>query len=360
MRRVLPGITIGLITTLVGYRALLLAPVPGLQQVAIFSVIGLVASFLTVVLWYPVLDTTKQPNLDRRFVTMAARYWTLWEASNLRFILAALLLACLVAGVIGWSQLRVNDDVRALQTLSSELKRQEADVMRLTGWSPGTQYLLVRAESEQAVLETEEKLADLLSGVREKGALTGFTTVAQFVPSIARQTENRNLVTTRLVTPHLASYVSQIGYEGAIDYTPPDRFATPSDLPVVGPLSLLATLNIGGKESSAHIVLLHGVTDASAVAALVSSLPNVRFVSLAEDWSRLFGVYRRYALALLALSAVLMLPILCWRYGWWGGLRVMAPSVAAVVLTPALAALAGVTFTFFNAMALVPSAVDRH
>jgi predicted exporter len=41
------------------------------------------------------------------------------------------------------------------------------------------------------------------------------------------------------------------------------------------------------------------------------------------------------------------------RYGWIGGLRVMAPSLLAVALAPLFAALAHVAFTFFNAMALV-------
>jgi predicted exporter len=48
-----------------------------------------------------------------------------------------------------------------------------------------------------------------------------------------------------------------------------------------------------------------------------------------------------------------MLPMLIWRYGGRSALRVMAPSVAAVALAPSLAALMGVGFTFFNAMALV-------
>jgi len=76
-------------------------------------------------------------------------------------------------------------------------------------------------------------------------------------------------------------------------------------------------------------------------------------VGLADDWSRLFADYRRYAIVLLALSALLMYPLLAWRYGLGRGIRVLAPSLAAVTLAPPLAALAGVTFTFFNAMALV-------
>ncbi len=82
-------------------------------------------------------------------------------------------------------------------------------------------------------------------------------------------------------------------------------------------------------------------------------MQDVRLVSMADDWSRLFGTFRRYAVGLLALSALLMYPLLCWRYGFVRGARVLAPALAAVVLTPPLAALAGISFTFFNAMALV-------
>ena len=45
LARVMPGITLGLVTTAVGYATFLLAPFPGLRQVAAFSVVGLIASF---------------------------------------------------------------------------------------------------------------------------------------------------------------------------------------------------------------------------------------------------------------------------------------------------------------------------
>lgn len=353
LQRVLPGIAIGLATTLIGYCSLLLAPFPGLRQVSVFSLIGLSASFLTVVLWYPVLDLRRSPSLGNRFVELAARHWTLWEAPSLRFVRLAVVVACVALGVAGAFRLRVDDDVRHLQSLSTDLKRQEADIRRLTGFSPGTQFLLVRGSSEQAILQVEERLTDSLDRARQSGILGDFTTVSQFVPSIARQTENRELVRSRLIIPHLASYAAQIGYQNNFDYSAPNRFVTPSDLPLVGPLSLLAILNVGGNENRAHIVLLQSVTDSAAIERLTSDIPGVRLVSLADDWSRLFADYRRYAIGLLALSAALMYPMLTWRYGWQGGVRVMAPSMVAVVLAPPIAALAGVAFTFFNAMALV-------
>jgi predicted exporter len=72
-----------------------------------------------------------------------------------------------------------------------------------------------------------------------------------------------------------------------------------------------------------------------------------------EDVTRLLGEYRRRAIILIVVSTLLMMPVLVWRYGLRGAGRVTLPPAIAVLAAPPLVALAGVTFTFFNAMALV-------
>jgi predicted exporter len=276
----------------------------------------------------------------------------LWENPGLRAVRISICVLCAALAVAGLFRLRADDDVHHLQSLDANLKQQQADVERLTGTATGTQFLLVRGASEQEVLATEEQVVDRLSRAPQS-ILGGYTSVSQFVPSIARQAENRRLVQDRLVAPYLANYLQQTGYQGTIDYRAPNGFLTPAELPRTGPLSLLSILDIGSGVHPAHIVLLQDVGDVRKLTSLVSDVPGVKFVSLADDWSRLFGDYRRYAIGLLALSALLMYPLLAWRYGWRGGVRVMVPSLAAVALAPPIAALAGVAFTFFNAMALV-------
>ncbi|MGD0144008.1 MAG: hypothetical protein ABSC92_12680 [Rhizomicrobium sp.] len=353
LTRVLPGVAVGIATTLIGYCTLLLAPFPGLQQVAVFSLIGLGASCLTVVLWYPVLDSDRPPQADNKFVFFAARHWALWEDPGLRSARIVIVALCAALAVAGLFRLRTDDDVRHLQSLNADLKRQQTEVERLTGSSPGTQFLLVRGSNEQTLLETEERIASRLSSAHKQAILGGYTAMSQFVPSIARQAENRKLVQERLIAPYLANYLAQTGYLGRIDDGAPDGFLTPADLPHTGPLSMLSILDMSDAAHSAHIVLLRNVRDAGRLEKSIGGIPGTRFVSLTDDWSRLFGDYRRYAICLLALSALLMYPLLGWRYGWLDGLRVMAPSLAAVALAPPIAALAGVAFTFFNAMALV-------
>jgi predicted exporter len=353
LQRVLAGIGIGLFTTLIGYFTLLLAPFPGLRQVAAFSLIGLIASVLTVVLWYPLLDAHRPPEVGNRFVALAAKHWQLWESPDFRYARIAILTGCIALGLVGVFMLHADDDVRHLQSLSPDLRLQQTKIEHLTGSSPGTQFLLVRGVNEETVLQTEEKIARRLSALKTRGALGDFTAISQFVPSISRQKENRGLVDTRLIAPHLKSYLGQLGYQGTVDTSNPDRFLTPQALPRIGPLSLLGLLSVGDEGHAAHIVLLQNISDADAVRHATADMPQVRFVSLTDDWSRLFGDYRRYALGLLVLSALLMYPIHGWRYGWVNALRVMTPSILAVTLAAPLAALTGVSFTFFNAMALV-------
>lgn len=353
IKRVFPAIAIGLSATLIGYFTLLLAPFPGLRQVAVVSMLGLAASFLTVVLWYPVLDTNRGPVRDVRILRFAAFHWKLWEAPALRVARYSIVAGCLVCAVGGTFLLKVDDDVRHMQSLSTPLRSQEREIERLTGSSAGTQFILVRATNEQGLLQSEEKLMPLLVRAKQDGALDGFTAMSQFVPSISRQKENRTLIQNKLVTPHLAAYLQQIGYTQALNYTPPKTFLKPADLPRVGPLSLLSLLDMSSQGQAAHVVMLQNMKNAAAIEALAEKVPGTRLVDLADDWSRLFGEYRRYAIAVPVLSALLMCPLFCWRYGWRRGLRVLLPPLAAIALTPPIAALAGVAFTFFNAMALI-------
>jgi predicted exporter len=351
LRRVLPGVAIGLGTTLIGYLTLLLAPFPGLRQMAVFSVFGLTASFLTVALWYPLLDRDGPARHGGQLVDAVGRHWHFWEAPRWRFARWAMLAALLLLGVSGALVLQVDDDVRHLQSLSPALKRQEDRIQLLTGAGGATQFLLVQSGAEQALLESEEALLPRLDQARRDGLLADFQAPAQFVPSIARQHENRNLVRERLLQPHLAAYLAEIGLTAPLETGSEGDLAL-ATLPQDGPLALVASLVIEGAGTPSQVILLNGVTDIEALRRRVEG-PGIRLFSPAEDVSRLFATYRRYAVALLALSAVLMCPMLTWRYGWRGGFRVMAPSLAAVLLAPPLAALCGVAFTFFNAMALV-------
>ena len=347
LRRVLPGVTIGLGTTLIGYCTLLFAPFPGLQQIATFSCVGLAGSFMTVALWYPRLDRSAPVSHGAGLLRVLTSHWALWEAPRCRAARFALVLALLVAAGLGLPRLRADDDVQHMQDMPADLKRQEAAIQRLTGNGGAAQFLLVRAADAEAALQAQEELLPRLALAQTGGLLAGFQAPAQFVPSVARQRRDAALVASALM-PLLATYVTEIGLS-TVPQPPPQDPLLPGMLPRDGPLGLVGALML---EPATHLVLLHGVADLPALRRTVEGVVGVQLVSLADDWSALFGVYRRQALWLLGLSMLLMLPLLVWRYRW-ATPRVLAPSAFAVLLTPPISALVGLPFTFFNAMALV-------
>jgi len=101
------------------------------------------------------------------------------------------------------------------------------------------------------------------------------------------------------------------------------------------------------------VIALDGIKDPAAVRAALAGKEGIRFLDPAGDFSERLGTYRHRAMWLIGLSALVMVLPLGWRYGLIGGLTVLLPSVAALVLTPALIALGGESISFFHVMGLI-------
>jgi predicted exporter len=105
--------------------------------------------------------------------------------------------------------------------------------------------------------------------------------------------------------------------------------------------------------AGSHLVIVSGVRDPGVVNELSGKVPGVRVVDPVGQISDMLREYRLRALWLTGLIAVLLIPVLMWRYGLAGGLMVMMPPLLAVVCGPAFAGLLGIPFTVFSALALI-------
>jgi predicted exporter len=355
LRRVLPGIMLGAATTLIGYVTLMLAPFPGLLQLAVFSSVGLLGSCITIVVWLPFLDSSEPFVHGAHTLAIANQLWVFWEDARYwrwRWSVVALIAILTIVGV---TKLTIDDDIRHQQALAGNLRDQESQIRRLTGISGGTEFLLVRGTDRDGALQTEEALRAPLTSARQHGAIRGFQSIAQFVPSVARQRDNRVLVNDKLMRPYLAPYYQRLGVTGVAQAGDNiTGFLIPDAISESSPLSFLRNLVVESDASGAtDLVLLNGVARLDEIRSIARAFPGVRFVDPTADVTQLLGEYRRRAMILIVVSVLLMMPVLVWRYGLRGAVRVTMPPMIAVLATPPLVALAGVTFTFFNAMALV-------
>lgn len=357
-----PSIAMGMACAVLGYLGLMLAPLPGLQEMAVFSAVGLVVACFSVLCWYPLLARRmrkpRPPLLLRGSDAMddvmgKIRAWRFFPA-------VGMLLVCV--SLLGLLRVHFADDVRLLQPSSPQLLESERRVARLLKNPLDSRFFLVRAATPQSVLQTEEMLHGKLDALVEKKALASYNDISRALPSPQRQSENRQLLKQTVYAPGgLAStLMKQLGLPPNLirrrlaEFASAPRESLELDEwlsnPVSEPYRHLWLGRTGG--SYASIVSLAGVNDVSAVAALDGALPGVRFVDKINDVSEFLGRYRNLAAALIALAYGLIGVLMAWRYSARTALSLLAVPVSAAVVTLAFLGVSGFGASLFNVLGL--------
>ncbi|MGL6469512.1 hypothetical protein ACSZNP_20630 [Aeromonas hydrophila] len=107
------------------------------------------------------------------------------------------------------SQLAVDDDIARLQPLPVELQAQERQIQRLTGQQGGMTGFLVTAADGETALQRLEAMSRKLAEAKAEGQLTGFVSLTQWLPSLARQQADHAALTGLL--PEVVTRLNQAG-----------------------------------------------------------------------------------------------------------------------------------------------------
>ncbi|AXV33222.1 hypothetical protein BFW41_04605 [Aeromonas hydrophila] len=345
--RLLPSLSMALFATLVGYGLLWLAPFPGLQQMALCALVGLTASFITVLCLYPLWLGELPQREARVLVPMALwlKWWREWRL--LRWGVPLLWLTLIGAGL---SRLAVDDDIARLQPLPVELQAQERQIQRLTGQQGGMTGFLVTAADGETALQRLEAMSRKLAEAKAEGQLTGFVSLAQWLPSLARQQADHAALTGLL--PEVVTRLNQAGVPVKAEprpwhpLTPQQWLASPVS---EGSRLLWHTMADG---RVALWLPVNGVTDAAAVAALAEGQEGVFWQDPRNQWSQLFAHYRVKLTELLLVAIALVGGLLWARFGWRKGGRILLISGFSLGSGLALLAACGQPLTLFGVLAM--------
>jgi predicted exporter len=180
-----PTIRLGVLTSIVGFASLLPSAFPGLAQLGLFSISGLVAAAL--VTRY-VLPNLLPPKLDIRDLTPLG----IGLAAALQRVKTprALLLAIPILAAIALYTHRGpvwNTELSALSPVSKADQALDA-MLRSDIGAPDVSYLVVISGPDQeSVLRAAEALAAPLDDLVEKGVIAGFESPARYLPSMGTQ-----------------------------------------------------------------------------------------------------------------------------------------------------------------------------
>jgi len=363
LTEILPGLTLALLTSALGYAALTLMPFPAVSQIALFALTGLTAAYLSVVLLLPGLlarphrrDLAAVVEPARRFVAACRRRMT---PARSWIIGACVIVLC----IPGWTQLHSHDDVRSMATRPPHLLEQETRIRAITGLQTSSEFFLIEGDTVEEVLQREEALGERLRGLAERRVIAHFQGVSAFVPSRQRQTENRDLVERRLLgdSAALRRTLDAVGF-------PPDTAAQLIDAyrasagrwldlehwlasPAAG---AFRHLWLGKTDRGyAAIVMPAGHQSSAPLKAAADGLQGVSFVDKVGSVSRLLRDYRVAFGYGLILAGVLALLILSRRYRARDCIAIVQPALLGVGVSLAALGYAGVPVTLFSVLALL-------
>ncbi len=363
IKRIWPTLRLGVLTSVLGCAALLFSGFPGLAQLGLFTIAGLVTA-AAVTRW--VLPELVPHGYSVKSVDTLApvllRLIAHGRALRVPLVASVLVLAVWLAlqGATPW-----NDELSGLSPVSSSDQSMDETLRKDLGAPDVRQLVVVTGDSEQAALETAERVGVVLAGLQSSGVLAGYDSPARYLPSVAAQHARqraipdagklrRNLAEAAAGLPFRAGTFAPFVEEAQTAKRQPAL--TRADLHGTALALKLEALLAQRRAQWFAMLPLRGVADARALEQEIARLgpQGVVLLDLKRESDALYQGYRARVLKFalfgaaaigLLLAAALRSPRRAWE--------VLAPLAAAVIVTVAILIAAGKRLNIFHVVALL-------
>ncbi|KQN44790.1 hypothetical protein ASE98_07565 [Pseudomonas sp. Leaf48] len=356
LRLTLPGLTLSLITSAIGYLALAWTPFPALTQIAVFSAAGLLGAYLSAVCLLPAL--LKGADLrPAQWPLRVSEYLLGRREALLKRVSTPVLLALLIAFcVAGLLQLESKNDIRQWIAAPQQLTDEARTIAQITGYQPTSQFFLVRAANQQQLLERQTALSERLDQLRNLEKLQGYLSLNQLVSPQNQQQQVREALSK---LPQFWQPLLDIGVPvEALRAELATLQALPGediDAALAGPLAEpYRALWLGPSDDGvAAMVSLQGVNNPNLLRAQTHDLPGVELVDRLGELNLVFAATQVSAAELKLASCVLIVLVLILRFGFGGALRIVFLPLLAALCSLASLGWLGQPLTLFSLFGLL-------
>ncbi|MGF6460059.1 MMPL family transporter [Pseudomonas frederiksbergensis] len=356
LRLTLPGLTLSLITSCIGYLALAWTPFPALTQIAVFSAAGLLGAYLSAVCLLPALLKGVDLRPAQWPMRIAEKLLELRE-SLLKYLRTPVLLALLIAFCVGGLlQLQSKNDIRQWVGTPQQLTDEAQTIARITGYQPTSQFFLVRAANQQALLERLTALSERLDQLVNLEKLQGYLSLNQLVSQPSEQRKVREALSK---LPQFWQPLLDLGVPAAALQA---ELATLQALPtedidtaLAGPLAEpYRTLWLGPTDDGvAAMVSLQGLNNPTLLRVQALDLPGVELVDRLGELNQVFAATQISAAELKLASCVLIVLVLILPFGFGGALRIVSLPLLAALCSLASLGWLGQPLTLFSLFGLL-------
>ncbi len=349
LQRIWPTLRLGVLTSIVGFSAMLLSSFEGFAQLGLFTITGLTVAVCVTRWVLPNMlperfSGVRQSRAMMRLATFAT------GGRRLRPLVAVLTVAAGASLALGHGAFWAGD-LSSLSPVPPAQQRLDQSLRRDMRAPDSGTLIVIRKPDEQAALQAAEQVTTLLAPAMRRGALSGIDSPTWYLPSIATQRSRQADL------PDVTTL--QIRLDTALDGLPfqPDLFAPfLADVTRQRSLAPITHADLSGTSLSLKLdsLLLHqadgwvatlsltGATAPGPIAEAISSEPDAVLVDLKAESSRLLRVYLGEGVSLASLGAggIALLLLVSLR-SWRRLAMVIAPLAAAVVVTFAVLRLRG-------------------
>ena len=351
-RYLLPGMFLALITTATGYFLMAITPFPVLSQMAVFSIAGISAAWLTVVLIFPHINKLR---FSANSSLTLANYI---QPINHRISVPArkaMIAAMILVSLYGIFSFHSNDNIRSLASFDKELIAQQIKTSEILNLPSPSQFFIVSGSTEEEVLSRAGELTKKLDKLVAEGVVSGYQSITRFIPSVTAQT----VASKAYLSQGKENAAKQIAKEfgmSAVWVEGQNKINNPLTLDVIKDTAFYEKLSYlwftsDSSSIKATAILLTGVNGSEAVSKL-SQLAgaDISWVDKPQEISDAFSRYRTIFSYVIAIGYLLTFVAIYIKYrrGAW---RVVLPPILSTCMTLAILSLTGETVTLMTVIA---------
>jgi len=351
------SVIMSFISTEICFCVFLFAPFPILKQFAVFSMTGLLSSFLTCFCIYPRLKIPQENK--RMFPLFEKKIFIFLKNLSLpqiaKPVLASVLsLAVITLFVINFSEVKIENNISSLYTMSASLLESEKRAAQVLDYGSSGWYFIVTGSSQEETLENEEALVLRLEKEVLRGNLGSFLGTSIFVPSIKKQKETYNAM--KALLPLVPAQFEYLGFPAQYAHAFENEFSAaqyclPSDAPSLAGISKLWIGEHG--ENCYSCVLPIKPVDEARFRAIAGEFDSVYFVNKAKDIGRDLDTLTKTMLLFFLAAYIVISVAVCFVYPWHDSIKICALPVILVFSAVTVLAINKIPLGFFSIAALV-------
>lgn len=350
----LSGLTLSLVSTGICFAILLFAPFNLLKQMAVFSLTGIISSFLSVICIYPLIP---MPDHESRNVhgkrLVKVPHWYNRKLIG-RIAVSAMFVFSIASIAWGWNFCGIKNDLSGLYKMEGRVLDDQIEAIKVLKYSPRGWFVL-RADTENELLAMEEKYTKKILEIQPD---TGLMCTSSFVPSIEKQ--KKSLEACSALMEFADAQYEYLGFENSDPEKlsaelnrAKENFITVESIPefIRNSISSAWLGKIDGKFYS--VIMPSRVDDEDVFRSIAKDDSNIFFVGKMTDISRDLDYLTKMVLKFFSVAYILIFVVLKFFYSWKQTFKIISIPLLIILMVAAVFAIAKIHLEFFSITGII-------